>query len=51
MIAKLLGRIQATARQAHLARYSVQTAAAHVTSGIGGSRPALGRPDREAADA
>ena len=50
---KLLGhvQVQATARQARPARYSVQTAAAHVASGTGGIRPSLGRPDREAADA
>ena len=52
MIGKLLGhtQVQTTARYAHLARDSIQTAASRITESIGasllGERPTYGRPDR-----
>ncbi len=48
MIGKLLGhtQVQTTARYAHLARDSIQTAAARITGSIGGNLSSVSDPDR-----
>ena len=48
MIGKLLGhtQVQTTARYAHLARDSIQNAAARVTGSIGGNLSGEHEPDR-----
>ena len=48
MIGKLLGhtQVQTTARYAHLARDSIQTAAARITGSIGGNLSGEQKPDR-----
>ena len=48
MIDKLLGhtQVQTTARYAHLARDSIQTAAARITGSIGGNLSGERKPDR-----
>ena len=48
MIGKLLGhtQVQTTARYAHLARDSIQTAAARITGSIGGSLTSVRGADK-----
>ena len=48
MIGKLLGhtQVQTTARYAHLARDSIQTAAARITGNINGNLSVEPEPDR-----
>ena len=50
MIGKLLGhtQVQTTARYAHLARDSIQTAAARITGSIGGNLSPVDRADKTA---
>ena len=48
MIGKLLGhtQVQTTARYAHLARDSIQNAAARITGSIGGNLSSVSDPDK-----